>query len=415
MVALILAGHGSHISPHTAGVVWRCVDRLRALGAADEVTACFWKEPPSFHHVFETVASSDIIVVPVFTAQGYFTQTVIPAEMGLSGTITLRGGRTIRYSRTLGEHPYVSQIVRQRVEAVLEAENLDADRVAVAVIGHGTRRSAQSREATRRQVDYLRAAEIAAEVIDVYLDDTPGIADAFTLTSAPVLIAVPFFLAPGSHTTFDVPEALGIAPGESAGIVGGRQVFYTSPVGTDEALTDLILELAHDAGMPQLNRKNHDDPWGGFPTVGRDSLIKAVYQRGCLVFGQLLLTPDEVCPVEHPGEGRALTTPEALRAYVRENPFRPLPTAHDLPGGWRVPVRPPEQLHAVVETIYPGAVADWAASQQDVFLPSTLAATAARQTGMYRDVRQAEAGAAVEQVCGGCVRYPTWYYGDLLP
>ena len=31
-VALILAGHGSHISAETAGVVWRYADRLRRLG-----------------------------------------------------------------------------------------------------------------------------------------------------------------------------------------------------------------------------------------------------------------------------------------------------------------------------------------------------------------------------------------------
>ena len=49
--ALILAGHGSHVSPNTAGVVWSYVDRLRALGTAPEVTACFWKEPPALNQV----------------------------------------------------------------------------------------------------------------------------------------------------------------------------------------------------------------------------------------------------------------------------------------------------------------------------------------------------------------------------
>ena len=39
--ALVLAGHGSHLSPDTAGVVWEQVDKLRALKVADEVTAAF--------------------------------------------------------------------------------------------------------------------------------------------------------------------------------------------------------------------------------------------------------------------------------------------------------------------------------------------------------------------------------------
>ena len=83
--ALVLAGHGSHISPETAGIVWEQVDKLRALNVADEVTAAFWKETPSFHQVIDTLTADDMTIVPLFTAQGYFTQTVIPAEMGLTG------------------------------------------------------------------------------------------------------------------------------------------------------------------------------------------------------------------------------------------------------------------------------------------------------------------------------------------
>lgn len=103
--ALVLAGHGSHITLETAGLVWSHVDALRSMGAADEVTAAFWKEQPSFQTVFNSLAAQDITVVPLFTAQGYFTQTVIPTEMGLAGTITHRDGRIIRYTRTLNEHP----------------------------------------------------------------------------------------------------------------------------------------------------------------------------------------------------------------------------------------------------------------------------------------------------------------------
>src|SRR5262245_48052676 len=118
--ALVLAGHGSHITPSTAGVVWKHVDALRALGVADEITAAFWKEMPSFHGVIHSLPADDITIVPLFTAQGYFTRTVIPAEMGLEGVITQRAGRTLRYARTLSEHPYLAAIVRRRVEDTLD-------------------------------------------------------------------------------------------------------------------------------------------------------------------------------------------------------------------------------------------------------------------------------------------------------
>ncbi|MFN7827458.1 MAG: CbiX/SirB N-terminal domain-containing protein, partial [Acidobacteriota bacterium] len=96
--ALILAGHGSHISPNTAGLVWRHVDYLRSQGVADEVTAAFWKEKPSFARVLETVTAPAVTIVPLFTSRGFFTQLVIPAEMGLTGELTHRDGREIRYA-----------------------------------------------------------------------------------------------------------------------------------------------------------------------------------------------------------------------------------------------------------------------------------------------------------------------------
>ena len=246
--ALVLAGHGSHISPETAGIVWEQVDKLRKRNIADEVTAAFWKETPSFHQAIDTLAADDVTVVPLFTGQGYFTQTVIPAEMGLSGKLTKRDERTIRYTPTLSEHPHLARVVRQRVSEALEQSGADPSEVAIAIIGHGTRRSTESRRATQEQADQAR--DLAAESLAVYLDDSPSIPDIYRLTTRPVIIAVPFFLALGSHTTIDVPAELGLLPGTSFGQIHGREVYCTLPVGVGNDLIETILELAHDSGAP---------------------------------------------------------------------------------------------------------------------------------------------------------------------
>src|SRR3954465_15419409 len=172
--ALVLAGHGSHISPETAGLVWGHVDALRALNVADEVTAAFWKEMPSFHTVFASLEATDITVVPLFTAQsGYFNQMVIPAEMGLTGAITEREGRTIRYARTLSDHPYLGQVVMQRIEAAMRLLNTTPEQTAIALIGHSTRRNPESRKATEAQAKAVRQSGLARVVAALYLDDTP--------------------------------------------------------------------------------------------------------------------------------------------------------------------------------------------------------------------------------------------------
>lgn len=412
--ALVLAGHGSHISPETAGVVWKHVDGLRRMGVADEVTAAFWKEMPSFHTVFDALTSDDITVVPLFTAQGYFTQTVIPTEMGLSGSFTQRDGRTIRYTRTLNEHPYLGQIVRQRVEDAIRELNTQPENTAVVIIGHSTRRNPESRRATEAQAQAIRALGLAAEVVAVYLDDSPEIAQAYTLTSAPNLIAVPYFLALGSHTTIDVPNALSLPEGETRAHINGRDVYYTPPIGTEDTLLNVILELARETGAPLTTGVPSND-WQAFPIAGRNLLLQAVQSQGKMRFGQLALSNQRVHVWGDAHPDKRLTTAAALRTRVREQPFRPLATSTDLPGGWHIEIESPEQLHAVVETVYPGLVADWAAHQHGTFVYSTLDATAARQTGLYRSVDQLnglQRQTLVEQVCGGCVRHPTWHTGE---
>jgi sirohydrochlorin cobaltochelatase len=425
--AIVLAGHGSHISPRTAGLVWEHVDGLRALGLVDEVTAAFWKEAPSFHQVLRSLTATDVTIVPLFTAQGYFTQTVIPAEMGLAGPLTIRDGRTIRYTRTLSEHPYLSQIVRLRVRGALQASGAPPGKTAVAIIGHSTRRNPESRRATEAQARLIRALEPVAEVVDVYLDDSPAIGEVYALTSAPTLIAVPYFLALGSHTTQDVPGELGLEPGQTSGQVRGRKVYYTPPVGVEQSLREVIIELARDAGTPLYEARNEaqnqaqdGSAWDHCPAAGRNDLIAAVHEAGQMSFGQLLLTPHEVRRNGREQPLETLTNPAALRARVREQPFRPLATSADLPGGWRVPVSHPAMLHAVVETVYPGAVADWAAHRRGTLLLETLASTTARQTGMYRALSgYAHSADTVARICGACVRHPTWYFGhspaDAIP
>jgi sirohydrochlorin cobaltochelatase len=343
----------------------------------------------------------------LFTAQGYFSKTVIPAEMELDNSQTIRDGRIIHYTPTLGEHPDLTGIVQQRIEAIIAQENLSADQVAVAIIGHGTPRSRASQNVTRQQATLLR--HLAAEVVAVYLDDNPAISSIYELTSAPNIIAVPFFLATGSHVTQDVPQALGIQTNNRSTWVNGRQVYYTPPVGTHDTVCQLILDLARSTGI-EFSKQVGIDDWHGFPQVGSEQLMADIQSRGALQFGQLTLTPAEVRPNKVSPAPVVLRTPAALRQHIRANPFRPLATSADLPQDWRVPITSAHMLPAVVETIYPGALADW--SHRGDLRANSLEIVSKRQTGMFKDIHTAPSMLiehAVQTLCGQCVRFPAWH------
>ena len=232
-----------------------------------------------------------------------------------------------------------------------------------------------------------------------------------------MIIAVPFFLALGSHTTIDVPAELGLAPGTSVGQVSKQTVYYTLPVGVGGDLDAAILAIARDSGAP-LYEVRAAAAWDGFPTVGRDALTESIRAAGWIEFGQLTLSLHDVRPTDIDLEREIveLSDPAALRAHLRREPFRPLATSTDMPRDWVVRIEKRAQIHAVVETVYPGAVADW--SRRSTLPVTPLDALAARQTGMYREVsalshqRRTE---VVAQVCGRCVRQPTWYNGAREP
>lgn len=391
--ALILAGHGSHISPNTAGIIWQYVDELRRLGVADEVTAAFWKEAPAFNHVIDTVRASQVVVVPVFTAKGYYSTQVIPREMKLQDDVTVRDGKTIYYTRTIGEHPYLTEVVCKRVQDTLIAANLDPAQTAVAVIGHGTTCNPESRLTTRQQADYIRQQGVVAEVVDVYLEDEPSIPSIYETTQSPNVIAVPFFLAEGSHTTMDVPEALGIDYGDYPARVKDRHVYYTPPVGTDLAITHVILELARESGLP-FKPQPRSNVWQGLPAAGWIELMRAVQAKRELEFGQLRLSTLKVEPSNVSSSPAILTSPAQLREMIRTTPFRPHATSTDLPTNWSIEIDTPEKLHAVVETVYPGAVAAW------VNRHNGMVNSAAKDTCTPE---------AVQSICNQCIRQPLWF------
>lgn len=409
-IALVLAGHGSHISPQTAGIVWRYVDRLRSWSVADEITACFWKEPPSFRHIFDTLLARRVVVVPVFTARGYFTKEVIPNEMGLIGAVTVKGEKSIFLTRGIGEHSKIESIVQAFVRDTLSTYNLAAEHTAVAIIGHGTRRNPESRYTARHQASRLRELDLVSEVVDVYLDDDPDIPSLYRNTSAPNVIALPYFVAPGSHVSLDVPNALGISDADTPQRANGRIVYYGDPVGVDDGICQVILALARETGLPFAENRAAS-LWSGFPKAGRETLLSALNSDDTLRFGQVTVSSERVWLKAVYQRTRAFESPAQLRSYLRDDPFRPLPTSTDLPAGWRVALENPEQAHAVLETVYPGLIADWSAARAGDFLTENLRDVSGRQRGMFRDIHRLDERAierTIEQVCGKCVRQPTW-------
>ncbi len=178
------------------------------------------------------------MVVPVFISHGYFTRTVIPREMRLSGPLTERGGQQIAYTAPVGADPALAAVIVERAREV-GATSRDA----IAVLGHGTRRDSESERNIYAMAERVKATGEFAEAGAVFLDQEPNMRDLLALFNTETVVVVPFFIADGWHVGQSIPADLALEGEETRR--DGRTVRYSRPVGTHPAMADIVAAMAN--------------------------------------------------------------------------------------------------------------------------------------------------------------------------
>jgi sirohydrochlorin cobaltochelatase len=243
MKALVIVGHGSHLNEDSSLPVYEHAQHIRETGEFDEVVECFWKEEPSMRHVLDTVESDEVYVVPAFISEGYFTQQVIPRELGLAGPVTRKGSKTVRYAGPLGTFEGMPEVILERTRDLMRGKEVSG-RTALVLLGHGTDLNKSS-----GGVIYLNAGRIRErgiyDLVEVgFLDQEPEIGEVVANVEAENVVLIPVFIAEGWHTRETIPEDLGLR-----GVVTVREdktIFYGAPVGTHPSMASLIVARARE-------------------------------------------------------------------------------------------------------------------------------------------------------------------------
>jgi len=241
MRALVIVGHGSHLNEDSSLPVYEHAARIRETGEFDEVVECFWKEEPSMRHVLGTIESEDVYVVPAFISEGYFTQQVIPRELGLEGPVSRKEEKTVRYAGPLGAFERMPDVILERTEDLMRGRKVSG-RTALVLLGHGTDLNKNS-----GGVIYLNAGRIRErgiyDLVEVgFLDQDPEIGVVVDRVEAENVILIPLFIAEGWHTRETIPEDLGLV-GEVT-LRDDKTIFYGAPVGTHPSMANLIIARA---------------------------------------------------------------------------------------------------------------------------------------------------------------------------
>ncbi len=250
--ALVIVGHGSTVNQDSSAPTLDHVETLIRREVFGEVVSAFWKEEPSLRQVLHMVDCEEVYVVPNFISEGYFTRTVIPRELGISGPVTEVSGKRIKYCEPVGNHRRMTELLLRRAAEV--APGVSPAETSLLIVGHGTNLNDNSALAAKREVDRIRELGIYAEVLNAYMEEAPLIAEWDRYTTCPNVVVVPFFIADGLHSFQDIPVLLGMEqePGLAASqrevfrknpyALRDRSLYFASSIGTEPLFAELILD-----------------------------------------------------------------------------------------------------------------------------------------------------------------------------
>jgi sirohydrochlorin cobaltochelatase len=246
--ALLIVGHGSTVNPNSSGPTLRHAATIRSRRIFAEVACCFWKEEPSLRDAlffFRDPAIREVYVVPNFISEGYFTRTVIPRELELTGAETERSsGQVWKYCEPVGNHESMTAHLLERAREI--APGIADKETTLLIVAHGTSLNDNSAVAAKKQAEKIQALGRYAAVLNVYMEEPPLVSDWVNFTKTQNVVVVPFFISDGLHSYEDIPALLGI-DGKTEGPheLQGRSLFYSTAIGTDSRFADVIIEQAN--------------------------------------------------------------------------------------------------------------------------------------------------------------------------
>lgn len=268
--ALVLVGHGSTLNADSAAPTHQHADALRRRGVFAQVQETFWKEEPYLAQVMRGIFAPRVFVVPLFISEGYFTEEVIPRELGFCrkgeasfARVQKRGDQWFHYCGPVGTHPSMTEVLLARAREVLEKFPFPRapkpEETALFIAGHGTGNNENSRKAIERQVELIGARRVYAEVHAIFMEEEPRIGECYNLAVSKSIVVVPFFISDGLHSYEDIPVMLGAPksvvrqrldrgqptwrnPTEHR----GKRVWYTSSIGNEGHIADVILERVRE-------------------------------------------------------------------------------------------------------------------------------------------------------------------------
>ena len=260
-ISVVISAHGSEVEMEK-DAARDCASILSERLGMKVRYAYKGKREPTVPTVMSEIANegkSRLIVLPLFFAPGMFADRIVPAKFGLpqgehSGDVEVDGKRIhIEIGDAFGIHPSMRNIMEDAVKGNVT----DDGKITVMLIGHGSPDGWNS-NVLQMNAGYVR--DMGHDVLTCYNGmENPSVEEGLDMALAgdcDRLLVIPMFVSPSNHSTVEIPEKLGLAPGERKGTLerDGRkvEVIYAEEIGLSPLMADLLCDEYLDM-LPRMN------------------------------------------------------------------------------------------------------------------------------------------------------------------
>jgi precorrin-8X/cobalt-precorrin-8 methylmutase len=159
--------------------------------------------------------------------------------------------------------------------------NYSLDNFALLLIGHGSKLP-HNRENLEKLANFLRKRGTFKIVeIAFMIRNTPTITEAIddlAKRNVSKIVLIPAFLAPGVHTTQEIPELIGIKEKEPMLKALGIELVYGEPLGSDERIAEILEEKALKALGQEVKKDSEVTDAYGIPSAKKivDTSMKLI-------------------------------------------------------------------------------------------------------------------------------------------
>ncbi|MEM7781760.1 MAG: CbiX/SirB N-terminal domain-containing protein [Planctomycetota bacterium] len=252
--SLILVAHGADDTPDSNQPILDLAQSIANVTDYDFVTAAFLIGSPQLSEVLAKVPSGDVVVVPLMTSEGYYFRQIPERLTADHNADPFR----FYFARPIGVDTKLPAMVAARVQELLAEEELLPAETTVVVVGHGTRRNANSGTATRdltTAMQPLLSPELTVKF--GFIDQDPGLDEIVKQIDTQHVLVIPFLMGRGPHTTVDVPEAFGLPTGTEVKYpsrihLGSGKIVCDLPVGALPGIQEICIETANRSMLRNL-------------------------------------------------------------------------------------------------------------------------------------------------------------------